>query len=101
MKLIYIAGKYRGKTINEIHDNIEAARKVAVKWWSYGFAVICPHLNSAMMDGAADDQIFIDGGIEILSRCDTIVMMKGWEESLGACDELELAHELDKQVVYE
>ncbi|HDY88697.1 MAG TPA: DUF4406 domain-containing protein [bacterium] len=101
MKIVYIAGRYRAETINEMHDNIEAARKVAVKWWQNGFACITPHMNSAFMDGATDDSVFLEGGLKILSRCDIIVMMKGWEGSEGARNEYERAKELGLKVIFE
>ncbi len=101
MKLLYTAGRYRAPTINGIHDNIQAARRVALKYWKLGYAVICPHANTAFMDGACEDQVWLDGDLEMIRRCDVVVMIPGWKESRGAVVEHELAVSLGKEVIYE
>jgi len=101
MKIIYVAGKYRADTRSEIGLNILKAEKVAKRLWEAGYAVICPHANSAHFDGVVADRCFLEGGIEILTRCDAIYMMKGYENSLGAMEELRIARELDMEIIYE
>jgi len=101
MKVAYIAGPYRSATPRGIVENIRRAEAVALKYWRRGYAVICPHLNTALFDGAADDTCWLEGDLEILARCDTIVMMKGWEKSQGASEELQHAQSLAKIVIYD
>lgn len=101
MKLVYIAGAYRARTISEVFDNIMIARKAAIDLWQKGFVVICPHLNSFLMDGDVDDDTFLKGDIEILKRCDAIFMIKNFKRSLGAIKELEKAKELGLEIIYE
>ena len=103
MKVAYIAGPYRGNTVNDIAENIARAREVALKYWGKGYAVFCPHMNTAFMDGACDDddKVFIVGGAEILKRCDVIVMMKDWAKSSGARDERTFARIHDIELIYE
>lgn len=97
MKLAYVAGPYRGKSKNKIINrlqvirNILAAREVAKKLWQMGYAVICPHSNTALFDGIVPDKTFLDGDIVMLKRCDLIVMMPNWMDSSGAIDELCIA----------
>lgn len=98
MQVVYIAGPYRSKTVNGIHDNIEIARKEATKYWVRGYVVICPPMNSAYMDGICDDNIFLEGYLELLRRSDIVVMLPGWETSEGAKAEHELAIELSKTI---
>ena len=98
MKLAYIAGKLRGQNISQ---NIALARKTAIKYWNLGYAVFCPHLNSGGLIGEAPEETFIAGNLEFLAKCDVIVMMKGWEGSNGAADELERAVELGIERVFE
>ena len=93
MKIAYIAGPYRAKTKLGVLINIIRARKAAKKYWQKGYAVICPHSNSALFDSVVPDQHFLDGDIEILSKCDVIVMIKGWQKSSGARNELSFALE--------
>lgn len=101
MQIVYISGPYRNKSINGMWENIAVARKVALKYWRLGYAVICPHLNTAFMDGACPDDVWLQGDLEILLRCDVVVMLSGWEKSEGACEEHEIAIEDKKQVIYE
>jgi len=102
MKLVYIAGAYRGDgKLDTIYENIQTARKYAKKYWELGYAVICPHMNSALMDGVCDDKIFLDGDIEILKRCDIIVMLPNWEQSDGATKEVYEAWENGLEIIYE
>lgn len=37
----------------------------------------------------------------ILSRCDAIVMLKGWQKSFGARTEFKMAYEQDKKIYFE
>jgi len=66
---------------------IEAARAIAVQLWCLGFAVICPHLNTAFLDGACPDDVWLAGDLVMLRRCDLVVMVPGWERSVGATAE--------------
>ena len=101
MKLVYIAGVYRGKCIDDIYENIQVARKYAKKYWNLNYAVICPHMNSAFMDGSCTDEVFLDGGIEILKRCDIIVMLPNWKNSPGAINEFNIAINNGLKIIYE
>jgi hypothetical protein len=82
--IAYIAGQYRATTHAGISRNITRARKAAILLWKLGYTVICPHMNTAHLDGVAPDQRFLDGDLEILRRCDLVVMLPGWELSTGA-----------------
>lgn len=101
MKLVYVAGPYRARTTFGIQANIRAAAEVALKYWKQGYAVICPHANTAYFDGEADDEVWLNGDLEMLSRCDLVVMLPTWRRSAGAIAEHERAKELGIAVVYE
>lgn len=92
MKVAYVAGPYRSKDgPYGILQNIRAAEEVAGELWRLGFAAICPHKNTAMFDGAAPDSVWLEGDIEIMRRCDFVVMVPGWRQSAGAAFENEIA----------
>ena len=102
MKIAYIVGPYRSKEgINGIVNNIRRAEKVALKYWKLGYCVICPHKNTALMDGVDTDEMFLEGGEELVRRSDVIVAMNGWDLSLGSIEEIELAKQLGKEIIYE
>ena len=98
MKVIYIAGPYRSDCENGVFENIVGARRVAVRLWQEGWAVICPHTNSFFMGSRLGDDKFIEGDLEILSRCDAIYMLDGWRDSKGVKAELEKAKELGLEI---
>ncbi len=100
MRVIYIAGPYRGKTENEVFANIMRAREVAYKLWQENWVVICPHLNTMLMSDH-DVEKYLTGSLELLSRCDDIFMLKGWKQSEGAVAEYELAQKLGLGIWYE
>lgn len=94
MKLAYVAGPYRGKSkikiINKIQVivNIIKARKVAKELWRMGYAVICPHSNTALFDGVVPDETVIEGDLLMLDRCDMIVLQGKWRKSSGTLGEV-------------
>jgi len=106
-KVIYISGQYSAKTIFGRIWNIYKAGKVALRYWEQNHAVICPHLNTSCFGelwfhtDKCDYNTWMEGDIEILRRCDAIVMMKGWEKSKGAYQEYTMARVWGKEIIYE
>jgi nucleoside 2-deoxyribosyltransferase len=88
VKVIYIAGKYRGPNAWAIEQNIRAAEDVAARVWAMGHVALCPHANSRHMDGVASDEVFLAGTLELMRRCDAVVLVWNWEGSEGACAEV-------------
>ncbi len=102
MKVAYIAGPYRSpKGEYFVLQNIQRASEFALKYWSLGYAVICPHRNTAFFGGALPDRVWLDGDLELLARSDVIVMIPGWKASAGARMERGKALELHKEIIYE
>jgi hypothetical protein len=82
--IVYIAGPYRAGTINQIVNNINEARRYAALVWAIGGAALCPHLNTALMDGVATDADFLSGDLDMLRLCDAVYLMPRWRDSEGA-----------------
>lgn len=102
MKVAYISGRYRGKDLNTVFNNVIKAREVALKYWKLGYAVICPHMNTAFMDNSEiEDNKFIEGDLKFIQFCDIIVMLDNWRDSVGAQIEHQKARELNKEIIYE
>ena len=101
MKIIYIAGAYRNKTEWGLVENIRHAEREAIKLWQQGWVVICPHKNTAFFGGTCPDNVWLEGDIEILKRCDAVYMLSNWQSSIGAKRELEVALENNKEIIYE
>jgi nucleoside 2-deoxyribosyltransferase len=98
MMVVYVAGPYRGKTVEERDGNIIRAGLVAVKVWESGAVAFCPHLNAALFDGILPEERFLAGGLEMVRRCDALVLVAGWQGSAGTLAEIELANRLGKPV---
>jgi hypothetical protein len=89
-KVVYLCAPYRDKTVNGIYRNIQAAREAALYLWEEGYYVICPHMNTALFDGALPDEVWLAGYIEIMKRCDLVFFLRGWEHSSGCKNELQI-----------
>ncbi len=102
MNIVYIAGAYRGNgKPDTIFENIIIARKYAKKYWRLGYAVFCPHMNTAFMDGACNDKVWLKGDIEIMKRCDIVVMLPNFKNSQGAIAEYAEAKRIGLQIIKE
>jgi hypothetical protein len=87
MKVIYIAGKFRGPNAWVIENNIRRAEEAAFEVAKLGAAPLCPHTNTRFFHGTQTDQWWLDATLALLRKCDAIFLIKGWEESAGARSE--------------
>ena len=92
MKVVYVAGPFRGETAWRVAENIRAAERVGMKVAELGAMPLIPHANTANFDGTMSDRFWIDGTAELLLRCDALVTTERWRASSGAVGEVELAH---------
>lgn len=88
MKVVYIAGPFRGVTEWDRQQNIRRAEALALEVWKLGAAAICPHKNTEHFDGSAPDKLWLKGDLEIMYRCDAVLVTKDWNRSSGACSEV-------------
>jgi nucleoside 2-deoxyribosyltransferase len=91
MKTVYVAGPFRGKDSWEMEQNIRRAETLALEVWRAGFAALCPHCNTRFFQGAAPDEVWLDGDLALLTGCDAVLMTPDWERSQGARAEREFA----------
>jgi hypothetical protein len=100
LMIIYVAGKYSGDT----DANIDAARLVAIDVWKSGNVAICPHLNTVHFEQVPDLDLtwedYLQGDFNIISRCDAMIMVPGWEDSRGAVAERVYAQSLAMPIYY-
>lgn len=101
MKLVFISGAYRASTKEGIEANIQKAKQAAIELWQQGYAVICPHLNTAHFDGLCPDEVWLDGDIEIMRRCDAVYFLNRWIDSEGARHEHYVAHAQGLELMYQ
>lgn len=90
MRLIYIAGPYTAPTAAGRAANIQRAREVADRVNRLGAGrclAMVPHfLGSGIEDSLSDEQWY-PATMEVMRRCDAVVLTEKWEGSKGAGDE--------------
>jgi hypothetical protein len=92
--IAYVAGPYRNSP-----DGIDRAVRFSKVLWGRGIPTICPHANSLNFEhDIPNDDIFLDGYLDILRKCDEIYILPGWKTSVGTLGELKLARELGLKV---
>lgn len=104
MHLVYIAGPYRGKTSQEVELNIASAKQVAKLVARKGYMPVTPHLNTQGFEHIAPDlpdEFWLEGTLEIMRRCDYVVLAPGWEFSSGTHKEIQTAKDLHISIFYD
>lgn len=92
MRVVYVAGPYRAHDAWSIEQNVRVAERVALDIWLTGkAAALCPHAMTRFYQGAAPDKVWLDGDLEMLRRCDAVMMLPGWLESAGSQREFDEA----------
>ena len=95
--IIYVAGPYRGPDRETIAANIEAARRLALYACTLGWFPLVPHMNTAHMDADLPDlgdAFWLRGTMELMERCDAVVLIEGWGRSEGTLAEIARADAL-------
>lgn len=94
LPLIYIAGKFRGATPYDVRKNVEAARDYGLTVARLGGYPVIPHTMTADFDKQLTDAFWLAGTMELLRRCDGILLIPGWDYSAGARAEHQEAQRL-------
>ncbi len=101
MKIVYIAGPFRGKTTWQVEQNVRHAETVGLEVARMGAMPMIPHTNTRFFDGELPDEFWLKGTLALLERCDAIVMVGQWQLSTGAMGELTWATEHNLPHFYE
>jgi len=99
MTVVYLAGALRGNVIKKFM-NMRRAKRIAKELWLSQKIVYSPHLNSGWLDHPNTDLFILPANLEILRRCDMIMVMPGWENSSGTIAEIEFAMHNHIGVIY-
>lgn len=100
MKVVYVAGPFRGPTAWDIQQNVRRAEQCALEVAKLGAMPICPHKNTENFHGLLTDSFWLDGTLELMRRCDGVYAMPSWKRSLGATAEVEEAQRLGIPVFF-
>jgi hypothetical protein len=93
MRLIYIAGKFRGANAWEVACNVHEAEAAALLVATLGGMPVVPHSLGQRMAGTIDETFWLAGTLLLLSRCDGILLLPGWRDSDGATAESKYAEQ--------
>ncbi len=101
MRRVYLAGPFRASTPWEIAQNVNRAAALALDAWRAGFAVFCPHLNTAQFQGSAPDSTWLQGDLAWLEVSDALLLTPDWSRSQGARAEVEFARARGIPIFYD
>jgi hypothetical protein len=102
--VIYIAGPFRATNSDgsqdmfRVQENVMRAMALALQVWRLGAVALCPHGNSMFFTGAAPDAVWLDGDLELVRRCDGLLLTDDWAKSRGAQAERRFALDLGMPV---
>lgn len=93
---LYISGAISGHDINSVIKRFGECEQL---YTSRGFEVRNPLNNNVPHEASYKEHMIAD--IKILLECDSILMMRGWENSKGANLEKHIAEVLNLKIIYE
>jgi hypothetical protein len=88
MKLIYVAGPFRGPTAWDIECNVRRAEEIGYEVARCGAMPVIPHANTRFSHGQGPDEFWLDGTLELARRCDGLILVPNWDRSTGTRDEI-------------
>jgi hypothetical protein len=94
MKLIYVAGPFRGPNSWVIECNVREAETMALEVARMGAVPLCPHSMTRFFQGTLPDEYWLEATLEMLRKCDAVVFTARWSQSAGARAENEEAKRL-------
>lgn len=97
MLIVYVAGPFYGPSDWDRQENIRRARVAGLEVARMGCYPFVPHSNTCYYFGTLPESFWVDGCLEMVARCDSILVLPGYLESKGTQLEMARATELGKQ----
>lgn len=104
MKLIYIAGPYTAETPEGIQENVEAAQQLGREVMSLfpgKVLAVVPHSMGKGLESQGDYAFWCAATLELMRRCDGVVLRHNWCDSPGAVNEVNEAIRQKMPIVVE
>lgn len=100
MKVIYIAGKFRGPDAWAVEQNIRRAEERGFDVAQMGASPLIPHTNTRFFNGTLTEQFWLDATLAAMLKCDAVLTVDNWSNSQGAIEEVRVARERDMPVFH-
>lgn len=100
VKLVYVAGPYRGPNAWAVECNIRRAEELGFRVAELGAQPLIPHTNNRFFNGTLDDRFWLLGAMEMMRRSDAVIFVRNWKRSSGSRDEHEEALRLGLPIFY-
>ncbi|MBL4833618.1 MAG: DUF4406 domain-containing protein [Pseudomonas sp.] len=103
MPVVYVAGPYRASNRAGVELNIQSARLTGLHCCLKGWSPLIPHANTGGLDEIAPaipDQFWLDATLELMRRCDAVVLCPGYSLSNGTAAEVIDAQRLGMRVYW-
>ena len=94
MKLVYLAGKFRGENAWQIECNVRLIESLGLQVARLGCVPVMPHTQYRFFQGTLPDKFWLTATLELLRHCDAILLAPEWSQSKGARAELREARRL-------
>lgn len=89
MRLVYVAGPLFGPDDWAIRRNIHRAASLGFAVAQLGCYPVIPHTNTgSVFCGTLTPKFWYAGTLELMRRCDYVILVPGWEDSKGTVDEV-------------
>jgi nucleoside 2-deoxyribosyltransferase len=98
LKLVYIAGPFRGATPYAVKCNIDHAEALGLKVAHLGAYPVIPHTMTAHFDKQLTDEFWLAGTLALMEKCDALILTDNWRTSSGATAERARMLELGRPV---
>lgn len=100
--VVYIAGKFRGPEFNDVQRYIDVASWFRAPIAKLKCFPVCVHIGEGLamhdLNQENNGQWWIESTLEVLRRCDAVVVVPGWQTSSGTFGEVQEALRLGKPV---
>lgn len=100
MAVVYIAGPFSGADGWEVAENVHRAERAAREVARLGAAPLTPHSIGARMNGTETYEYWCAATLEMMRRCDAVLLVDGWGRSRGALGEMEEAQRVGLPIFY-
>lgn len=85
--VIYVSGPLSAPTGWEWEQNVRRAEEIGYFLKYMEFAPVVPHTDDRFFHAHHERKLALEVDIALLSRCDGLLLIPGWEASEGAKDE--------------